>query len=92
VNIRPDAKGPHWITFAHLGRKTYSLVLWANSALAQRKWVENIAKQQTAMRERSMVFDTVALSEGFFGANKVNCAAPFSEYPLSLKPAGWLIV
>ncbi|KAJ7722989.1 CNH-domain-containing protein [Mycena metata] len=78
VNIRPDAKGPHWITFAHLGRKTYSLVLWANSALAQRKWVESITKQQTAMRERSMVFDTVALSEGFFGANKVNCAAPFS--------------
>ncbi|KAJ7180957.1 CNH-domain-containing protein [Mycena filopes] len=78
VNIRPDAKGPHWITFAHLGRKTYSLVLWANSALAQRKWVEHITKQQTAMRERSMVFDTVALSEGFFGANKVNCAAPFS--------------
>ncbi|KAJ7714757.1 CNH domain-containing protein [Mycena metata] len=70
VNIRPDAKGPHWITFAHLGRKTYSLVLWANSALAQRKWVESITKQQTAMRERSMVFDTVALSEGFFGANK----------------------
>ncbi|KAJ7149739.1 RhoGEF Rgf2 [Mycena crocata] len=78
VAVRPDAKGPHWISFAHLGRKTYSLVLWANSALAQRKWVEHIAKQQTAMRERSMVFDTVALSEGFFGANKVNCAAPFS--------------
>ncbi|KAJ6581904.1 RhoGEF Rgf2 [Mycena capillaripes] len=78
LNVRPDAKGPHWITFAHLGRKTYSLVLWANSALAQRKWVEHIVKQQTAMRERSMVFDTVALSEGFFGANKVNCAAPFS--------------
>ncbi|KAJ7464623.1 RhoGEF Rgf2 [Mycena latifolia] len=78
VNVRPDAKGPHWITFAHLGRKTYSLVLWANSALAQRKWVEHITKQQVAMRERSMVFDTVALSEGFFGANKVNCAAPFS--------------
>ncbi|KAJ7730635.1 hypothetical protein B0H14DRAFT_2998844 [Mycena olivaceomarginata] len=58
--------GPHWITFAHLGRKAYTLVLWANSALAQRKWVEHIAKQQTAMRERSMVFDTV------------NCAAPFN--------------
>ncbi|KAJ7039681.1 Pleckstrin homology domain-containing protein, partial [Mycena alexandri] len=78
VNIRPDAKGPHWIMFVHLGRKTYSLVLWANSALAQRKWVESITKQQMAMRERSLVFDTVALSEGFFGANKVNCAAPFS--------------
>ncbi|KAJ7698948.1 CNH domain-containing protein [Mycena rosella] len=78
VHIRPDAKGPHWIMFAHLGRKNYSVVLSANSALAQRKWVENITKQQAAMRERSMVFDTVALSEGFFGANKVNCAAPFS--------------
>ncbi|KAK7025031.1 Rho guanyl-nucleotide exchange factor [Favolaschia claudopus] len=78
VNIRPDAKGPNWITFMHLGRKAYSLVLWASSALVQRKWVEHIAKQQAAMRERSQVFDTVALSEGFFGTNKVNCAAPFS--------------
>ncbi|KAJ7625551.1 CNH-domain-containing protein [Roridomyces roridus] len=78
VAVRPDAKGPHWISFSHLGRKNYSLVLWANSALAQRKWIEHIGKQQTAMRERSMVFETVALSEGFFGINKVNCAAPFS--------------
>ncbi|KAJ7203954.1 CNH domain-containing protein [Mycena haematopus] len=78
VTLRPDAKGLHWITFAHLGRKTYSLVLWANSALAQRKWVEAIGGQQRKMRERSMVFETFALSEGFFGMNKVNCAAPFS--------------
>ncbi|KAJ7906080.1 RhoGEF Rgf2 [Mycena leptocephala] len=78
VNIRPDAKGPHWITFTYLGRRTYSLALWANSTLAQRKWVEQITKRQTAMRERSTVFDTIALSEGFFSANKVNCAAPFS--------------
>ncbi|KAJ6620583.1 CNH domain-containing protein [Mycena sp. CBHHK59/15] len=77
--LRPDVKGQHWISFTHLGRKAYNLVLWANSPLAQRKWVEHIAKQQGAMRERSMVFDTVALSEGFFsGPNKVNCAAPFS--------------
>lgn len=80
LNIRPDAKGQYWINFAHLGRKTYNLVLWANSPLVQRKWVEHIGKQQAAMRARSMVFDTVALSEGFFsGPNKVNCAAPFSE-------------
>jgi hypothetical protein len=48
--------------------------------VSQRKWVENITKQQEAMRERSLIFDTVTLSESFFvGANKVNCAAPFSK-------------
>jgi hypothetical protein len=31
------------------------------------------------MRDRSTIFDTVTLSEGFFvGHNKVNCAAPYS--------------
>jgi hypothetical protein len=35
------------------------------------------------MRERSTVFNTEILSEGFFvGPNKVNCAAPFSEHVL----------
>ena len=30
------------------------------------------------MRERSLVFDTVTLSDGFFsGNNRVNCASPF---------------
>ncbi|KAJ8521220.1 hypothetical protein ONZ45_g2019 [Pleurotus djamor] len=75
---KPDTKGQHWITFMHLGRKYYHLTLWASSALSQRKWLENIYKQQQVMRERSMIFDTVTLSEGFFAAqNKVNCAAPF---------------
>ncbi|KAJ7587999.1 CNH-domain-containing protein [Mycena floridula] len=74
----PDAKGQFWINFMHLGRKYYSLVLWANSQLGQRKWLESILKQQQAMKERSMIFDTVPLSEGFFiGLNKVNCAAPY---------------
>ena len=34
------------------------------------------------MKQRSTVFDTLSISEGFFiGANRVNCAAPFCEYP-----------
>ena len=34
------------------------------------------------MKQRSTVFDTISISEGFFiGANRVNCAAPFCEYP-----------
>jgi hypothetical protein len=77
--LKPDGKGSHWINFIYLGRKYYSLMLWASTALSHRKWLETIVKRQEAMRERSMIFDTVTLSEGFFaGPNKVNCAAPFS--------------
>lgn len=74
-----DAKGQYTIRFRHLGRKAYDLTLWATSALSQKKWIENITKQQEVTRERSMIFDTVTLSEGFFISNKVNCAAPYSK-------------
>jgi len=79
VAIRTEGKGQHWINFVHLGRKYYQLMLWASSNLSQKKWLENIYKQQQIMRDRSLVFVTVTLSEGFFvGPNKVNCAAPFN--------------
>ncbi|KIK61684.1 hypothetical protein GYMLUDRAFT_73193 [Collybiopsis luxurians FD-317 M1] len=78
VHTKPDAKGQFWINFVLLGRKSYNLVLWANSNLNQKKWLEMIYKQQQVIRERSLVFETVSLSEGFFNnPNKVNCAAPF---------------
>ncbi|KAL0059410.1 RHO1 GDP-GTP exchange protein 2 [Marasmius tenuissimus] len=80
VNVRPEAKGTFWINFIHLGRKHYTLTLWANSQLGMRKWTESVWKQQQVLRDRSMLFDTVPLSEGFFTAhNKVNCAAPFQR-------------
>ena len=76
-----DAKGGFSVTFVHLGRKYYQITLWASTYVSQRKWVENIQKQQDAMRERSNVFETVTLSEGFFlGVNRVNCAAPFCTF------------
>ncbi|PBK72403.1 CNH-domain-containing protein [Armillaria solidipes] len=81
ITVRPPegAKGQYWINFIHLGRKFYNLVLWSNSQLGQRKWLENIYQQQQAMRERSTIFETVTLCEGFFtGVNKVNCVAPLS--------------
>lgn len=81
VPIKTDGKGGFSITFVHLGRKYYQMTLWASTLVSQRKWLENIEKQQELMRERSLVFETDVLSEGFFmGANKVNCAAPFSEF------------
>lgn len=76
-----ESKGGFSITFVHLGRKFYSQTLWASTYVSQRKWMEHILKQQDMMRERSTVFETVTLSEGFFiGVMRVNCAAPFSEW------------
>lgn len=76
-----DTKGGFSITFVHLGRKYYQMTLWASTYVSQRKWVEHIQKQQDLMRERSLVFETVTLSEGFFiGINRVTCAAPFSKW------------
>lgn len=73
-------KNGYAITFMHLGRKGYSMTLWASTFVGRRKWLEAIAKQQDAMRKGSMMFDMVPLSESFFlGQNKVNCAVPFSE-------------
>jgi hypothetical protein len=93
VPLRSDGKGQHSITFVHLGRKYYQMTLWASTAFNQRKWVEYITKQQEVMRERSMIFDTVTLSEGFFaGPNKVNCAAPFSEsFPFFSLPVEFVV-
>ena len=80
VTIRTEGRGQYWINFIHLGRKYYQLMLWANSAISHKKWLESIYKQQQIIRERSLVFVTVTLSEGYFvGVNKVNCAAPFSK-------------
>ncbi|KAF8630462.1 hypothetical protein AX15_002911 [Amanita polypyramis BW_CC] len=77
VSIR-EGKG-HWINFIHLGRKYYQLMLWSSSLMSQKKWLDSIYKQQQIMRERSSIFVTATINEGFFvGSNKVNCAAPLS--------------
>lgn len=42
--------------------------------------MEKIEARQEELRERSLVFDTIQLSSGFFaGTNRVTCAAPFGE-------------
>ncbi|KAI5120261.1 hypothetical protein M0805_004597 [Coniferiporia weirii] len=80
VSAKSNSKDGFSMTFVHLGRKYYQITLWANTQMNRKKWLEAIHKQQEAMRERSLVFDTVTLCEGFFiGPNKVNCAAPFDN-------------
>ena len=87
-----DTKGGFSITFVHLGRKYYQITLWASTYVSQRKWVEHIQKQQEIMRERSNVFETITLSENFFiGVNRVNCAAPFSEFATNHEATGYFV-
>ncbi|KAG6821216.1 hypothetical protein H0H93_004038 [Arthromyces matolae] len=79
IVVRTEAKGQNWINFMHLGRKFYNLVLWAPTPVLHKKWLDLIVKQQSMLRERSLIFDTTVLNEGFFfGPNKVNCAAPYN--------------
>ncbi len=78
-STKPDAKGGFPITFIHLGRKGYTLTLWANTYISRQKWMDHIFKQQESLRDRSTIFEPQIISQGFFvGPNRVNCAAPLS--------------
>lgn len=81
VPLKGNVKDGFAMTFVHLGRKYYQITLYANTLQNRRKWLETIHKQQEVMRLRSLVFDTVTVSEGFFtGPIRVNCAAPFGKF------------
>lgn len=76
----PPSKQGYAMTLVHLGRKGYSITLWSPSWAGRKKWLEKIDSRQAELRERSLVFDAVRLSEGVFvGNNKVTCAAPFEH-------------
>lgn len=75
---KQDAKTGYALTFTYLGRKGYTLTLWASTFVGRRKWFEHIEARQDILRQRSNIFDTITLSESFFvGPNKVNCSVPF---------------
>ncbi|GAA5861290.1 hypothetical protein JCM1840_005318 [Sporobolomyces johnsonii] len=68
------------MTFIHLGRRGYQITLWASTWTARKKWLEKIEERQNELRERSLVFETVPLSAGYFvGTNRLTCAAPFDN-------------
>ncbi|KAN0061281.1 RHO1 GDP-GTP exchange protein 2 [Thecaphora frezii] len=75
---KQDAKTGYALTFTYLGKKGYSMTLWASTFVSRRKWFEHIEARQEILRQRSNIFDTITLSEGFFaGPNRVNCSVPF---------------
>lgn len=68
------------LTFIHLGRRGYQLTLWASTWTTRKKWLDKIEERQHELRERSLVFETLPLSAGYFvGTNRLTCAAPFDN-------------
>jgi hypothetical protein len=66
------------MTFNQLGRRGYSIVLWAPTSQARQKWLDKIDARQAQIRDQNTVFEMVSLNEGFFvGPYKVNCAVPY---------------
>ncbi|GAA6059873.1 hypothetical protein JCM10212_007078 [Sporobolomyces blumeae] len=78
--VDKNSKQGFAMTFIHLGRRGYQITLWASTWTARKKWLEKIEERQNELRERSLVFETVPLSAGYFvGTNRLTCAAPFDH-------------
>ncbi|GAA6018628.1 hypothetical protein JCM10207_008986 [Rhodosporidiobolus poonsookiae] len=79
-NIDKNNKQGFALTFIHLGRRGYQITLWASTWTGRKKWLEKIEERQNELRERSLVFETLPLSAGYFvGTNRLTCAAPFDN-------------
>ncbi|KAK0548821.1 RHO1 GDP-GTP exchange protein 2 [Tilletia horrida] len=75
---KQDAKTGYALTFEYLGRKGYTMTLWASTFASRKKWFEHIEARQEILRQRSNIFDIITLSENFFiGQNRVTCSVPF---------------
>ncbi|ORY80260.1 CNH-domain-containing protein [Leucosporidium creatinivorum] len=78
--VDKNSKQGFAMTFIHLGRRGYQITVWAASWATRKNWLEKIEGRQNELRERSLVFETLPLSSGYFvGTNRVTCAAPFDN-------------
>ena len=84
VPPKPESKHGFSITIIHLGKKGYSLQLWVDTFVSRKKWLEAIDKQQGILRDRSCVFTSETITEGYFGGlRKINCLSPYGRYKSS---------
>ena len=80
VPPKPESKHGYSITIVHLGKKGYSLQLWVDTYVGRKKWLEAIDKQQGILRDRSCIFTSETITDGFFGGlRKINCISPYGE-------------
>ncbi|CAG8632673.1 6496_t:CDS:2, partial [Ambispora gerdemannii] len=70
------------LTFTCIGKKGFSVTLYASTIISRNKWIEHIEKQQQFLLDRTQVFEKTTFLDGkyFVGTNKVNCVAFFDDY------------
>jgi hypothetical protein len=75
-------KGEGWpITFRHLGKNGYELLLYGANQSGRQKWLELIDAAQQRLRARADFLNMTVISCSFFsGQNKVNCVTPFGTF------------
>lgn len=72
-----DIQNKYSITFQHLGRRGYELMLYAPTFIGRKKWIEHIQHQKQVLIEKSDVYTQKVLMSRFFGPNnRVNSVAP----------------
>ncbi len=70
------------LTFCRLGKKSFTITLYAPTFISRKKWIEHIEKQKEIINYKSKVFEKEILLEKknvFSGPNKVNCGAFFGK-------------
>ncbi|KDE03554.1 hypothetical protein MVLG_05982 [Microbotryum lychnidis-dioicae p1A1 Lamole] len=78
--VEKNTKQGFAMTFIHLGRRGYQITVWAASWAGRKKWLEKIEARQNELKDRSLVFETLPLTSGYFvGTNRLICAAPFDN-------------
>lgn len=83
-NVSDVSKKEFPITFSKIGRFAYEITLYAQTASARTKWLENIGAQQELLRAKGHFYNQKEICADYFPAtNRVNCVAPFGELPYS---------
>ncbi|CAJ0630884.1 8669_t:CDS:10 [Entrophospora sp. SA101] len=70
------------INFTYLGRRGYSITLYASTPFVRKNWIQNIYKQKDHLNEETKVFEKTVLlgKKVFIGSNNINCACFFDHY------------
>lgn len=61
VGPKQDTKIGFPLRFTYLGRKGYSMTLWASTYAGRKKWFEHVDEAQGKLRKRSNIFETMTL-------------------------------
>ena len=80
--VRGSSDRQYALTFCRLGKKSFTITLYANTFISRRKWIEHIERQKEIINDNGKVFEKGVLLEkhNFSGPNKVNCGSFFGEF------------